>query len=313
MAEAGVKQKSADKTARIPIKIVSAERLKKPEWIRVKAASTTTRFNDIKTILRDNQLHTVCEEASCPNIGECFGKGTATFMIMGDLCTRRCPFCDVGHGRPLPLDADEPRHLAETIAKMKLRYVVITSVDRDDLRDGGAGHFVDCIKSVRALSPQTRIEILTPDFRGRLGRALDILRASPPDVMNHNLETVPRLYKQARPGSDYHHSLKLLQDFKTEHSDTPTKSGLMVGLGETNEEILDVMRDLRAHDVNMLTIGQYLQPSAHHLPVLRYVHPDEFRMFEEEAKKMGFAHAACGPMVRSSYHADQQAHGAGVV
>ena len=313
MAEAGVKQKNADKTARIPIKIVSAERLKKPEWIRVKAASTTTRFNDIKTILRDNRLHTVCEEASCPNIGECFGKGTATFMIMGDLCTRRCPFCDVGHGRPLPLDVDEPRHLAETIAKMKLRYVVITSVDRDDLRDGGAGHFVDCIKSVRAFSPQTRIEILTPDFRGRLDRALDILRASPPDVMNHNLETVPRLYKQARPGSDYHHSLKLLKDFKTEHSGTPTKSGLMVGLGETNEEILDVMRDLRARDVNMLTIGQYLQPSAHHLPVLRYVHPDEFRIFEEEAIKMGFAHAACAPMVRSSYHADQQAHGAGVV
>ena len=313
MAEAGVKQKNADKTARIPIKIVSAERLKKPEWIRVKAASTTTRFNDIKTILRDNRLHTVCEEASCPNIGECFGNGTATFMIMGDLCTRRCPFCDVGHGRPLPLDVDEPRHLAETIAKMKLRYVVITSVDRDDLRDGGAGHFVDCIKSVRAFSPQTRIEILTPDFRGRLDRALDILRASPPDVMNHNLETVPRLYKQARPGSDYHHSLKLLKDFKTEHSGTPTKSGLMVGLGETNEEILDVMRDLRARDVNMLTIGQYLQPSAHHLPVLRYVHPDEFRIFEEEAIKMGFAHAACAPMVRSSYHADQQAHGAGVV
>ena len=313
MAEAGVKQKNADKTARIPIKIVSAERLKKPEWIRVKAASTTTRFNDIKTILRDNQLHTVCEEASCPNIGECFGKGTATFMIMGDLCTRRCPFCDVGHGRPLPLDADEPRHLAETIAKLKLRYAVITSVDRDDLCDGGAGHFVECIKSARALSPQTRIEILTPDFRGRLDRALDILRASPPDVMNHNLETVPRLYKRARPGSDYRHSLKLLNDFKTGHSGTPTKSGLMVGLGETNEEILDVMRDLRAHGVNMLTIGQYLQPSAHHLPVLRYVHPDEFRIFEEEAIKMGFAHAACGPMVRSSYHADQQAHGAGIV
>jgi lipoic acid synthetase len=309
MAEAGVKQKNADKTARIPIKIVSAERLKKPEWIRVKAASTTTRFNDIKTILRDNQLHTVCEEASCPNIGECFGRGTATFMIMGDLCTRRCPFCDVGHGRPLPLDADEPRHLAETIAKMKLRYVVITSVDRDDLRDGGAGHFVDCIKSVRALSPQTRIEILTPDFRGRLDRALDILRASPPDVMNHNLETVPRLYRQARPGSDYHHSLKLLRDFKIEHSDTPTKSGLMVGLGETSEEILDVMSDLRANDVNMLTIGQYLQPSAHHLPVLRYVHPDTFALFEREAYALGFRHAAVGALVRSSYHADRQAHG----
>jgi lipoyl synthase len=312
MAEAGVKQKSADKTARIPIKIVPAERLKKPEWIRVKAASTTTRFNDIKQILRDNKLHTVCEEASCPNIGECFGKGTATFMIMGDLCTRRCPFCDVGHGRPLPLDPDEPRHLAETIAQLKLKYVVITSVDRDDLRDGGAQHFVDCIRHTRELSPETRIEILTPDFRGRLDRALDILRAAPPDVMNHNLETVPRLYKQARPGSDYAHSLKLLKDFKAEHPNTPTKSGLMVGLGETNEEILDVMRDLRAHDVDMLTVGQYLQPSNHHLPVLRYVHPDEFKMFEAEGQKMGFMHAACGPMVRSSYHADQQAHEAGV-
>ena len=313
MAEAGVKENSAQKTARIPIKIVPAERLKKPEWIRVKTASTATRFNEIKQILRDNKLHTVCEEASCPNIGECFGKGTATFMIRGDLCTRRCPCCDVGHGRPLPLDADEPRHLGETIAQMKLRYVVITSVDRDDLRDGGAQHFVDCIRAVRELSPQTRIEILTPDFRGRLERALGILRASPPDVMNHNLETVARLYKQARPGSDYQHSLKLLQTFKAEHPDTPTKSGLMVGLGESNEEILQVMHDLRAHDVDMLTIGQYLQPSAHHLPVLRYVHPDDFKMFESAALSMGFAHAACGPMVRSSYHADQQAHEAGVV
>ena len=313
MAEAGVKENSAQKTARIPIKIVPAERLKKPEWIRVKTASTATRFNEIKQILRDNKLHTVCEEASCPNIGECFGKGTATFMIMGDLCTRRCPFCDVGHGRPLPLDADEPRHLAQTIAQMKLRYVVITSVDRDDLRDGGAQHFVDCIRAVRELSPQTRIEILTPDFRGRLDRALDILRASPPDVMNHNLETVARLYKQARPGSDYQHSLKLLQTFKAEHPRTPTKSGLMVGLGESNEEILQVMHDLRAHSVDMLTIGQYLQPSVHHLPVLRYVHPDDFKMFESAALSMGFAHAACGPMVRSSYHADQQAHEAGVV
>jgi lipoyl synthase len=312
MADAGVKQKSADKVSRIPIKVVQAERLKKPEWIRVKAASTTTRFNEIKQILRENKLHTVCEEASCPNIGECFGKGTATFMIMGDLCTRRCPFCDVGHGRPLPLDPDEPRHLAETIARLKLRYVVITSVDRDDLRDGGAQHFVDCIRHTRELSPETRIEILTPDFRGRLDRALGILRAAPPDVMNHNLETVPRLYAQARPGSDYAHSLKLLKDFKAEHPDTPTKSGLMVGLGETNEEILEVMRDLRAHDVDMLTIGQYLQPSGSHLPVLRYVHPDEFKMFEEEAAKMGFMHAACAPMVRSSYHADQQAHEAGV-
>jgi lipoic acid synthetase len=312
MADAGVKEKSGSKTARIPIKIVPAERLKKPEWIRVKAGSPSTRFYEIKQILRDANLHTVCEEASCPNIGECFGKGTATFMIMGDLCTRRCPFCDVGHGRPLPLDTDEPRHLAETIARLRLKYVVITSVDRDDLRDGGAGHFVDCIRETRKLSPGTRIEILTPDFRGRLDRALGILREAPPDVMNHNLETVPRLYKQARPGSDYAHSLKLLKDFKAEHPDTPTKSGLMVGLGETNEEILDVMRDLRAHNVDMLTVGQYLQPSGGHLPVLRYVAPDEFRMFETEAMKMGFIHAACGPMVRSSYHADQMAHEAGV-
>ena len=315
MAEAGVKQKSESKTARIPIKIVvqnPAERLKKPEWIRVKAGSPSTRFYEIKQILRDAKLHTVCEEASCPNIGECFGKGTATFMIMGDLCTRRCPFCDVGHGRPLPLDQDEPRHLAETISKLRLKYVVITSVDRDDLRDGGAEHFVNCIRETRKLSPETRIEILTPDFRGRLDRALGILREAPPDVMNHNLETVPRLYKQARPGSDYAHSLKLLKDFKAEHPDTPTKSGLMVGLGETNEEILEVMRDLRAHDVDMLTVGQYLQPSGGHLPVLRYVTPDEFKMFEAEAMKMGFIHAACGPMVRSSYHADQMAHEAGV-
>jgi lipoyl synthase len=307
----GVKEKSSLKTARIPIKVVDAPRLKKPEWIRVKAGSASSRFYEIKEILRDAKLHTVCEEASCPNIGECFGKGTATFMIMGDLCTRRCPFCDVGHGRPLPLDVDEPRHLAETIAKLKLKYVVITSVDRDDLRDGGAGHFVECIRQTRALSPTTQIEILTPDFRGRLDRSLGILREAPPDVMNHNLETVPRLYKQARPGSDYAHSLKLLKDFKAEHANVPTKSGLMVGLGETNEEILDVMRDLRAHNVDMLTVGQYLQPSAHHLPVLRYVTPDEFKMFETEAYKMGFVHAACGPMVRSSYHADQMAHEAG--
>jgi lipoyl synthase len=310
---AGNKEKSEQKTARIPIKIIPAERLKKPEWIRVKAGSPSTRFYEIKQILRDANLHTVCEEASCPNIGECFGKGTATFMIMGDLCTRRCPFCDVGHGRPLPLDQDEPRHLAETIAKLKLKYVVITSVDRDDLRDGGAEHFVNCIRETRKLSPTTQIEILTPDFRARLDRALNILREAPPDVMNHNLETVPRLYKQARPGSDYAHSLKLLKDFKAEHKNVPTKSGLMVGLGETNEEILDVMRDMRAHDIDMLTVGQYLQPSAHHLPVLRYVTPDEFKMFQTEAYKMGFVHAACGPMVRSSYHADQMAHEAGFV
>jgi lipoic acid synthetase len=303
-----LQQKRSLKTARIPIKVVASEPLRKPDWIRVRAGGGE-RFQQIKQILREKKLHTVCEEASCPNIGECFGHGTATFMIMGDLCTRRCPFCDVAHGRPKPLDAEEPRHLGETIAALGLQYVVITSVDRDDLRDGGAGHFVECIRSVRALSPQTRIEILTPDFRGRLDRALEILDAGPPDVMNHNLETVPRLYKQARPGSDYAHSLKLLKDFKARHPDVPTKSGLMVGLGETNEEILEVMRDLRAHDVDMLTVGQYLQPSKHHLPVTRFVHPDEFRMFEAQASQMGFVNAACGPMVRSSYHADLQAQG----
>ena len=306
------KQKAQAKTARIPIKVVAAETLKKPDWIRVKAGSASTRFYEIKNILREHQLHTVCEEASCPNIGECFGKGTATFMIMGDKCTRRCPFCDVGHGRPDPLDANEPANLAKTIAALKLKYVVITSVDRDDLRDGGAGHFVDCIQQVRALSPATRIEILVPDFRGRDDRALAILQAAPPDVMNHNLETAPRLYKEARPGSDYNFSLNLLKKFKALHPNVPTKSGLMVGLGETDDEILAVMRDMRAHDINMLTIGQYLAPSGHHLPVKRYVHPDTFKMFEREAKAMGFSHAAIGAMVRSSYHADQQAAGAGV-
>ena len=307
-----IKQKSQAKTARIPIKIVPAEVLKKPDWIRVKAGSINTRFYEIKNILREHQLHTVCEEASCPNIGECFGKGTATFMIMGDKCTRRCPFCDVRHGRPDPLDLQEPINLAKTIAALKLSYVVITSVDRDDLRDGGAGHFVECIRQTRLLSPATRIEVLVPDFRGRLDRALEILQAAPPDVMNHNLETVPRLYKEARPGSDYGHSLKLLRDFKKQVPSVPTKSGIMVGLGETDEEILQTMRDMRTHDVDMLTIGQYLAPSTHHLPVRRYVHPDTFKMFEFEAKKMGFSHAAVGAMVRSSYHADQQAHAAGV-
>ncbi len=287
--------------------------LKKPEWIRVKAGSPATRFYEIKNILREHRLHTVCEEASCPNIGECFGKGTATFMIMGDKCTRRCPFCDVGHGRPDPLDVDEPLNLAKTIAALKLAYVVVTSVDRDDLKDGGAQHFVDCIRATRELSPATRIEVLVPDFRGRLDRALAILEAAPPDVMNHNLETVPRLYRHARPGSDYTHSLKLLQDFKRRVPNVPTKSGVMVGLGETDDEILQVMRDLREHDVDMLTVGQYMAPTAHHLPVARYVHPDTFRIFESEAVKMGFMHAACGPLVRSSYHADQQAHAAGVV
>ncbi|OWW22813.1 lipoyl synthase [Noviherbaspirillum denitrificans] len=306
------KQKGAGKTARIPIKIVPAEKLAKPDWIRVKAGSPSTRFYEIKDILRTNKLVTVCEEASCPNIGECFGKGTATFMIMGDKCTRRCPFCDVGHGRPDPLDVNEPENLAKTIGAMRLSYVVITSVDRDDLRDGGAGHFAECIRKVREQSPNTRIEILTPDFRGRMDRALEILKAAPPDVMNHNLETVPRLYKEARPGSDYAYSLSLLKRFKELHPEVPTKSGLMVGLGETDEEILQVMRDLREHGVTMLTIGQYLMPSGDHLPVRRYVHPDTFKMFEDEAYKMGFAHAAVGAMVRSSYHADMQAHGAGV-
>ncbi|MFZ9967815.1 MAG: lipoyl synthase [Steroidobacteraceae bacterium] len=311
--DATVKQKSEAKTSRIPIKVVPAETLRKPEWIRVKAASANGRFLEIKKILREHRLHTVCEEASCPNIGECFGKGTATFMIMGDKCTRRCPFCDVGHGRPDPLDVEEPLNLARTIAALRLGYVVITSVDRDDLRDGGAAHFVACIQQVREQSPETRIEILVPDFRGRMDRALGILKAAPPDVMNHNLETVPRLYREARPGSDYAHSLELLRRFKAEVPGVPTKSGLMVGLGETDDEILQVMRDLRAHGVDMLTIGQYLAPSGHHLPVRRYVHPDTFAMFGREAEAMGFTHAAVGAMVRSSYHADQQAHAAGVV
>ena len=311
--DASAKQKAQAKTSRIPIKIVAAEAhevLRKPEWIRVKAGSPSTRFYEIKQILREHKLHTVCEEASCPNIGECFGKGTATFMIMGDKCTRRCPFCDVGHGRPDPLDADEPLNLAKTIAALKLNYVVITSVDRDDLRDGGAAHFVECIRKTRELSPATQIEILVPDFRGRMDRALDILKAAPPDVMNHNLETTARLYKEARPGSDYQFSLTLLKRFKADVPGVPTKSGVMVGLGETDDEILQVMRDMRAHDIDMLTIGQYLAPSGHHLPVRRYVHPDTFRMFEREAAAMGFGHAAVGAMVRSSYHADQQAHAA---
>ena len=311
------KQKGDAKTARAygrtMIKIVTVtEVLKKPSWIRVKAGNNAARFGEIKQILRDNNLHTVCEEASCPNIGECFGKGTATFMILGDLCTRRCPFCDVGHGKPLPPDVNEPEKLARTIAAMRLKYVVITSVDRDDLRDGGAQHFVDCIAQIRALSAQTTIEVLVPDFRGRLDVALEVISRQPPDVMNHNLETVPRLYKQARPGADYAHSLKLLQDFKRQFPGLPTKSGLMLGLGETDDEILATMRDLRAHQVDMLTLGQYLSPSKHHLPVVRYAHPDTFAMFEREALAMGFSNAACGPMVRSSYHADQQAHEAGV-
>ena len=304
------KQKAAAKLSRIPVKVERAEVLKKPDWIRVKAGSPSTRFYEIKQILRENKLNTVCEEASCPNIGECFGKGTATFMIMGDKCTRRCPFCDVGHGRPDPLDVNEPENLAKTIAALKLNYVVITSVDRDDLRDGGAQHFVDCISRIRALSPRTQIEVLVPDFRGRDDRALSILTSAPPDVMNHNLETAPRLYKEARPGSDYQFSLNLLKKFKALHPGVPTKSGIMVGLGETDEEVLQVMQDMRNHQIDMLTIGQYLAPSSSHLPVRRYVHPDTFKMFEARAYDMGFSHAAVGAMVRSSYHADQQAHAA---
>jgi lipoyl synthase len=311
--DATAKQKSSAKTSRIPIKIVPInEVLKKPDWIRVKAGSSSSRFNEIKQILREHKLHTVCEEASCPNIGECFGKGTATFMIMGDKCTRRCPFCDVGHGRPDPLDVDEPLNLAKTIAALRLSYVVITSVDRDDLRDGGAQHFVDCIKAVREHSPSTRIEVLVPDFRARLERALGILDAAPPDVMNHNLETIPRLYKEARPGSDYAHSLQLLKEFKARQPNVPTKSGIMVGLGETDDEVKQTMRDMRAHNIDMITIGQYLSPSSSHLPVRRYVHPDMFKELEAYAYELGFEHAAVGAMVRSSYHADQQAHAADV-
>ena len=265
------------------------------------------RYQQIKQILRENHLHTVCEEATCPNIGECFSGGTATFMILGDICTRRCPFCDVAHGKPLPPDTSEPENLARTIAAMQLNYVVITSVDRDDLRDGGAQHFADCIQAVRAQSPAIRIEILVPDFRGRLQHALAILQQTPPDVMNHNLETVPRLYKQARPGADYDNSLQLLKNFHLLQPEVPTKSGLMLGLGETDDEILQVMQDLRDHNVTMLTLGQYLQPSPHHLPVQRFVTPDEFEIFRGKALAMGFVNAACGPMVRSSYHADLQA------
>ncbi|MDR2032670.1 MAG: lipoyl synthase [Azoarcus sp.] len=309
------KARGIDKTARIPIKIMPAPRLKKPEWIRVRigADDEAGRFHEIKSTLRAHRLHTVCEEASCPNIHECFGKGTATFMIMGDTCTRRCPFCDVGHGRPAALDAGEPAALAATAAAMRLAYIVITSVDRDDLRDGGGAHFAACIRAIRAASPGTAIEVLVPDFRGREDIALAAFADAPPDVLNHNLETVPRLYRQARPGADYAGSLALLAAFRARHPAVPTKSGLMVGLGENDDEILAVMADLRAHGVDMLTIGQYLQPSAAHLPVLRYVHPDTFGMFEREALKIGFKNAACGPMVRSSYWADKQARGAGVV
>ena len=301
-------QRDADKVARIPIKVVPQTPLRKPTWIRARAP-THPEVGRLKRLLREHQLNTVCEEASCPNLGECFRGGTATFMIMGRLCTRRCPFCDVAHGRPGPLDADEPAHLASAIAAMGLKYVVITSVDRDDLRDGGAGHFVACIRSVRATSPTTTVEVLVPDFRGRLEDALDSLAQALPDVFNHNLETIPRLYKAARPGADYAHSLELLHAFKQRHPHIPTKSGLMVGLGETDEEIEAVMRDLRAHGCDMLTIGQYLQPSRHHLPVARFVPPEQFERFARLGHAMGFRNVASGPMVRSSYHAEQQAHG----
>jgi len=304
---AGVKEIDAAKTSRIPIKIIPQPMQRKPEWIRMKVPDSA-RYQEIKRVLRENNLHTVCEEASCPNIGECFSSGTATFMILGDICTRRCPFCDVAHGKPLPPDVNEPENLARTIAQMKLKYVVITSVDRDDLRDGGAQHFVDCIHAVRAQSPQIKIEILVPDFRGRLDVAMKILSSAPPDVMNHNLETVPRLYKQARPGSDYQNSLSLLKTFNEMYPNIPTKSGLMLGLGETDEEILAAMQDLRAHNVSMLTLGQYLQPSVHHLPVMRYVEPAIFEALKQKADAMGFNNTASGPMVRSSYHADAQAH-----
>jgi lipoic acid synthetase len=295
---------------RFPVRVVSENTSlpRKPAWIRAKAPTDPKALN-LKTLLREHNLHTVCEEAACPNLGECFTHGTATFMIMGDLCTRRCPFCDVAHGRPKLLDKNEPANLARAIQLMNLQYVVITSVDRDDLKDGGAGHFADCIRAVRAMVSAITIEILTPDFRKRADIALAILKSSPPDVFNHNLETVPRLYRYARPGAEYAGSLQLIKKFKTQHPEVPTKSGLMLGLGETIEEVKEVLRDLRNHDCDWLTIGQYLQPSRHHLPVDRFVHPDEFNALGEFARKIGFKNVASGPMVRSSYHADLQAQG----
>ncbi len=307
--EQGEKLRDSEKVERIPVKVIASDSLlRKPDWIRVKVGSSP-EVDRIKKLLRKSGLSTVCEEANCPNLSECFSGGTATFMIMGDICTRRCPFCDVGHGKPNPLDSDEPTNLAKAIADMRLKYVVITSVDRDDLRDGGAQHFADCIREARLLSPELQVEILTPDFRGRMDIALDILQQTPPDVFNHNLETVPRLYRQARPGANYKWSLELLKKYKARKNDVLTKSGLMVGLGEDKEEIIAVMRDMREHDIDMLTIGQYLQPSKDHLPVARYVEPAEFDEYASIAKELGFTHAACGPLVRSSYHADKQAHG----
>jgi lipoic acid synthetase len=303
------KQRGADKLSRIPIKIEATQTpLRKPDWIRIRIPSSSAVM-DLKKRLRDNQLVTVCEEANCPNLIECFTHGTATFMIMGDKCTRRCTFCDVAHGRPDPLDPNEPKHLADTIADMRLRYVVITSVDRDDLRDGGASHFTACIKAIRAQTPSIQIEVLVPDYRGRMAIALEETGKALPDVFNHNIETVPRLYKAVRPGSDYLHSLQLLQSFKQMYPGIPTKSGIMLGLGETHDEIIATLNDLRSYDVDNVTLGQYLQPSAHHFPVHRYVTPDEFKEYGRIAKELGFLHVASGPLVRSSYHADRQAAG----
>ena len=311
--ETGVKLRGAEKMARIPVKIIPTDELpRKPDWIRVRVKNPG-EVQRIKGLLREQKLHTVCEEAACPNLAECFGGGTATFMIMGDICTRRCPFCDVAHGRPNALDADEPRHLAETVANLKLKYVVVTSVDRDDLKDGGAQHFVDCITEVRKLNPATKMEILVPDFRGRMDIALRLISECPPDVFNHNIETVPRLYKAIRPGSDYQHSLQLLQRFKQERPDIATKCGLMVGIGETEEEVIALLDDLKAHDVDLVTIGQYLQPSKTHAPVDRFVHPDEFARYAAYGRQLGFRNIASGPMVRSSYHADLQFAGVDVV
>lgn len=305
----GEKLRDADKVELIPVKVLPTDTYqRKPDWIRIRM-SNSPKVAEIKDTLRKHKLSTVCEEANCPNLSECFGGGTATFMIMGDICTRRCPFCDVGHGKPNPLDEKEPVNLARAIADMKLNYVVITSVDRDDLRDGGAQHYADCIREARVLSPNLEVEILVPDFRGRMEPALDILSETPPDVFNHNLETVPRLYREARPGANYKWSLKLLQEYGKRNPNVPTKSGLMVGLGETKEELFEVFREMREHDIDMLTVGQYLQPSKDHLPVDRFVHPDEFQEYADYAYSIGFKHVASGPLVRSSYHADKQAHG----
>ena len=307
LAKLGVKQRGQEKVTKIPVHVETVKtKIPKPEWLRVKAP-TTPKVRELKSLLRKQKLYTVCEEAACPNLTECFGNGTATFMIMGDVCTRRCSFCDVAHGRPLALDDKEPEHLAKTVAELGLSYVVVTSVDRDDLKDGGAGHFVRCIQKLREQCQNVKVEILVPDFRGRLDKALDVLSTNPPDVFNHNLETVPRLYPEVRPGADYLHSLKLLSRHKLKVPDVPSKSGLMLGLGEEINEIVEVMKGLREHQVDMLTLGQYLQPSPHHLPVQRYLAPEEFAALKNIGDELGFVHIASGPLVRSSYHADLQA------